>query len=60
MGPVPGREALEAMKRVDIQKLCKVRPSVLVSFAQHRRHATLAGLWRKGESQDRSTHRSPP
>ncbi|KAI6005253.1 hypothetical protein F5J12DRAFT_835767 [Pisolithus orientalis] len=23
MGPVPGREALEAMKRTDIQKLCK-------------------------------------
>ncbi|KAI6044954.1 hypothetical protein EDC04DRAFT_179654 [Pisolithus marmoratus] len=23
MGPVPGREALEAMKRADIQKLCK-------------------------------------
>lgn len=31
MGLVPAREALEAMKRVDIQKLCKVCPPIRFS-----------------------------
>lgn len=55
MSPALGREALQAMKRADIQKLCKV----FSSFPCNRSgsHPTYgSGLWREGKSQDRGTY----
>jgi hypothetical protein len=53
------RGALERMKRVEIQKMCKVCPTQsfprLGVIAESR-----LGLWRKGQHEDRSTHRTPP
>lgn len=56
MSPLLGREALEAMKRVDIQKLCKVWSPFPPPIHPGPHPAYYIGLRRQGKSQDRGTY----